>query len=99
MTGTIDRVPPHTAADANQQIRDRTGERVQFFAAHPDRVPQRLSELDHAWDMARAIEANASALASAGEQERHAIKAISGDFESLSKSYSKPAAALRALAA
>jgi hypothetical protein len=147
MTGTIDRVPPHTAADANQQIRDRTGERVQFFAAHPDRVPQRLSELDHAWDMARAIEANASALAFAGvslgaaadrrwlilpapvtaflfqhaiqgwcppvlvasrpgfcaahdiEQERHAIKAISGDFESVSKSYSKPAAALRALAA
>jgi hypothetical protein len=147
MTNTIDRVPAHTAADVNQQIRDQMAERVRFFAAHPDRIPQRLSELDEEWDVERAIEANASALAFAGvtlgatadrrwlilpalvtaflfqhaiqgwcppvpvlrrlgfrtaheiEEERYALKAIRGDFQAVSNSHSKPAAALRAVAA
>jgi hypothetical protein len=146
MTSTIDRVPEHTAADVNQQIREQMADRVQFFAAHPERIPQRLNELDDEWDIERAIEANAATLAFAGvalgaaadrrwlilpalvtaflfqhaiqgwcppvpvlrrlgfrtaheiEQERHALKAIRGDFESVSNSYSKPAAALRAVA-
>jgi hypothetical protein len=119
-------------------------ERVEFFARHPESIPQRIKELDEEWDIERAIEANASALAFAGvalgatadrrwlilpalvtaflfqhavqgwcppvpvlrrlgfrtayeiEQERHALKAIRGDFE---ESQSKPQRALRAVAA
>jgi hypothetical protein len=143
VTSSIDRVPAHTAADVNQHIRDQMAERVRFFAAHPDRITQRLEELDEEWDIERAIEANASALAFTGvvlgatadrrwlilpalvtaflfqhaiqgwcppvpvlrrlgfrtvheiEQERHALKAIRGDFQSART----PAAALRAVAA
>jgi len=147
MATTVDRVPAHTAADVNQQIRDQMAERVEFFAVHPDRIPHRLSELDEEWDIERAIEANASALAFTGvvlgatadrrwlilpalvtaflfqhavqgwcppvpvlrrlgfrtaheiEQERHALKAIRGDFQAVSQSPNKPAAALRAATA
>jgi len=141
---TVDRVPAHTAADVNKRIHDEMAERVQYLAANPERIPQRLKELDEEWDIERAIEANASALAFTGialgattdrrwlilpalvtaflfqhavqgwcppvpilrrlgfrtaheiEQERHALKALRGDFE---QARSKPQAALRAVAA
>jgi hypothetical protein len=144
MNTTVDRVPAHTAADVNQRIHDEMVNRVQSLAANPERIPQRLNELNEEWDIERAIEANASALAFTGvalgatadrrwlilpalvtaflfqhavqgwcppvpvlrrlgfrtaheiEQERHALKAIRGDFE---QSQSKPHAALRAVAA
>ena len=144
MSTTVDRVPAHTAADVNQRIYDEMVERVRFFASSPDGIPQRLKELDEEWDIERAIEANASALAFTGvalgattdrrwlilpalvtaflfqhavqgwcppvpilrrlgfrtaheiEQERHALKALRGDFE---QARSKPQAALRAVAA
>ena len=141
---TVDRVPAHTAADVNRRIHDEMRERVQYLAAQPGRIPQRLKELDEEWDIERAIEANASALAFTGvalgattdkrwlilpalvtaflfqhavqgwcppvpilrrlgfrtaheiEQERHALKAVQGDFEQSSRN---PQAALRAVAA
>jgi hypothetical protein len=144
MSSTVDRVPAHTAADVNQRIQDETVERVQFLAANPGRIPQRLRELDEEWDIERAIEANASALAFTGvvlgatadrrwlilpalvtaflfqhavqgwcppvpilrrlgfrtaheiEQERHALKAIRGDFD---EARNEPQAALRAVEA
>jgi hypothetical protein len=144
---TVDRVPAHTASHVNQRIQEQTAERIRFFAAHPAGIPQRLKELDQEWDIERAIEANASALAFTGvalgatadrrwlilpalvtaflfqhavqgwcppvpvlrrlgfrtaheiEQERHALKAIRGDFEAVSQAQNKPQAALRAVAA
>ena len=36
------------------------------FSGNPERIPQRLKELDEEWDIERAIEANASALAFTG---------------------------------
>jgi hypothetical protein len=144
---TVDRVPAHTASDVNQRIQDQMAKRVRFFAAHPEDIPQRLKELDQEWDIERAIEANASALAFTGvalgatadrrwlilpalvtaflfqhavqgwcppvpvlrrlgfrtaheiEQERHALKAIRGDFKTVSQSHNKPQAALRAVGA
>lgn len=39
---------------------------VRHFAVHPDAIPRRLRELAEEWDIERAIEANASALAFAG---------------------------------
>ena len=66
MSTTVDRVPAHTAADVNKRIHDEMAERVQYLAANPERIPQRLKELDEEWDIERAIEANASALAFTG---------------------------------
>src|SRR5688572_1642436 len=66
MSTTVDRVPVHTAADVNKRIHDEMVERVQYLAANPERIPQRLRELREEWDIERAIEANASALAFTG---------------------------------
>jgi hypothetical protein len=144
VSATVDRVPAHTPADVNRRIHDEMAERLQNLAANPQGIPQRLKELDEEWDIERAIEANASALAFAGtalgatadrrwlilpalvtaflfqhavqgwcppvpilrrlgfrtaheiEQERHALKALRGDFE---QARSQPQAALRAAAA
>ena len=144
MSNTVDRVPAHTAAHVNERIHDEMTERVRYLAANPEGIPQRLKELDEEWDIERAIEANASALAFTGialgatadrrwlilpalvtaflfqhalqgwcppvpilrrlgfrttheiERERHALKAIRGDYEN---AQSKPQAALRAVAA
>ncbi|MES2813975.1 MAG: hypothetical protein V4720_03675 [Pseudomonadota bacterium] len=41
-------------------------ERIAEYAAHPDRIDERLTELDREWDIERAIEANAATLAFAG---------------------------------
>jgi len=40
--------------------------RLSYFAAHPSKIASRLEELDAEWDLERAIEMNASALAFAG---------------------------------
>src|SRR4029079_7851748 len=60
------RVPAHTSYSVNQRIRQETERRVQFYERHPDQIPGRLKDLDKEWDIERAIEANASALAFAG---------------------------------
>ena len=66
MPSTKDRVPAHTAAHINEKIQREIASRVYYFAAHPEQIPGRMLELDHEWDIERAIEANASALAFAG---------------------------------
>lgn len=63
---TRDRVPQHTAADVNERIRADMEGRVQALEGHPRKIAQRLRELDEEWDIERAIEANASALAFTG---------------------------------
>ena len=66
MPSTFDRVPAHTSEEINQQIQDAIRDRVRHFAAHPSAIPRRLRELENEWDIERAIEANASALAFTG---------------------------------
>jgi hypothetical protein len=39
---------------------------VRYYAAHPERIEERLDELDHEWDIERTLEANASTLAFTG---------------------------------
>ena len=63
---THDRVPAHTAEAVNEQIEREASDRVSRLAAHPAKIPQHLHELDAEWDIERAIEANASALAFIG---------------------------------
>jgi hypothetical protein len=130
----------------NQRIEHETEERVRELAARPQALAQRLKELEAEWDIERAIEANASALAFIGtalgffvhpywlalpalvtaflfqhavqgwcppvpilrrlgfrtvyeiEQERHALKALRGDFEQVQGSADKASAAMRAAA-
>jgi len=63
---TNDRVPQHTAEHINQRIQHELNERVRFFADHPAGIDRRLRELDEEWDIKRALEANAAAVAFAG---------------------------------
>jgi hypothetical protein len=60
------RVPSHSARSVNERIRLTTERRVRFFSEHPERISRRLRELDDEWDIERAIEANAAALAFSG---------------------------------
>jgi hypothetical protein len=66
MTSTRNRVPAHTGHHINQQIQNDIAENVRYYAVHAGQIPQRLQELDDEWDIERAIEANASALAFTG---------------------------------
>lgn len=66
MTSTRQRVPAHTSGHLNQRIRHDIEERVRYYARHRSQIPRRLKELDNEWDIERAIECNASALAFAG---------------------------------
>jgi hypothetical protein len=63
---TRERVPAHTSETVNERIERETYDRVRRFAARPSEIPQRLHELDKEWDIERAIETNASALAFIG---------------------------------
>src|SRR5215204_2867751 len=135
MANTRERVPAHTDEEVNRRIERGIERRVRYYAQHPDEIGGRLEELEEEWDIERAIEANASAIAFMGvalgvttgnrrwfalpalvtgflfqhaiqgwcppipilrrlgfrtaheiEKERNALKAVRGDFESVSRS-------------
>lgn len=57
---TADRVQAHTDESINQMIHAEMLERLVYFALHPEKVGERLAELDREWDVERALEANAA---------------------------------------
>ncbi len=58
---TINRVPRHTPAEINKSIEQATRERIEAcYSQGPAAITDRLVELDHEWDVERAIEANAA---------------------------------------
>jgi hypothetical protein len=63
---TKERVPDHTTEHVNERIRRETEERVRRLSGQPGAIGQRLRELNAEWDIERAIELNASALAFIG---------------------------------
>jgi hypothetical protein len=63
---TRERVPAHTSESVNERLEREMQQRLREIAAEPSRIPRRLRELDEEWDIERAIEANASALAFTG---------------------------------
>jgi hypothetical protein len=64
---TTNRVPKHTAAHVNDEIRRKTEERIsQIAAAGPRAIDRRLTELDREWDIERTLEANAATVAGVG---------------------------------
>ena len=66
MPNTRNRVPAQTSEEINQRIQRETEQRLEYYDKHRDEIPQRLRALNEEWDIERAIEANASALAFAG---------------------------------
>jgi hypothetical protein len=56
----------HTPASLNLAIQSGINESVREHAARPERIGQRLAELDREWDIERTLEANAAALAFTG---------------------------------
>jgi len=141
LPSTKERVPVHTAKWVNHRIKRGMQKRVAEAAVRPETIYDRLQQLDREWDIERAIEANAAALAFMGtalgylihpywlalpalvtaflfqhaiqgwcppvpvlrrlgfrtayeiEQERHALKALRGDYRDIVAS--SGAAALR----
>jgi hypothetical protein len=63
---TAARVPMHTAGSVNRRIHEKMAKQVRYFADHPEKIDQRLRDLDREWDIERALEANASSLALLG---------------------------------
>ena len=66
LPSTRDRVPDNTNSEINQQIQTDTEARVRRALANPARIDRRIHELEEEWDVERAIEMNASALAFLG---------------------------------
>lgn len=65
-TSSRERVTRHTNEEVNRQIQRDIDSRLEYFAAHPDQIDDRLGELDREWDIERAIQANAASLALTG---------------------------------
>jgi hypothetical protein len=63
---TTERVPVHTASSVNRRIREKMEKQVHYYADHPEKIENRLQELDREWDVERTLEANASSLALLG---------------------------------
>ena len=63
---TRDRVPEHTAEHVNERIDRQIEENVRKYGGRPQEMSRRLKQLDEEWDIERAIEMNASALAFIG---------------------------------
>ncbi len=62
LPGTAERVPAQTHEEVNEQLRREMGDRLEYYAVHPDEIDDRLRELEREWDIERTLEANASAL-------------------------------------
>ncbi len=63
---TDNRVRSHTAPEINRRIDAEIEQSIRFYAGHPEKIDQRLIELEHEWDIERALEANAASLAMFG---------------------------------
>jgi hypothetical protein len=66
LPATSDRVAVNTSAEINARLQRETAERVRRLAGNPVGIDARLRHLDEEWDIERALEANAAALALTG---------------------------------
>src|SRR3954452_7891382 len=66
LPNTPDREPLHTSAAVNRRIQQDALGSVRWHARHPERIDERLRELDAEWDIERTLEANAATLALTG---------------------------------
>lgn len=66
LPATEQRVPQSTDDAVNRRIERDTRARLEYYAARPTEIAERLRELDEEWDVERMLEANAAALALGG---------------------------------
>ena len=66
LAATLSRVEQNTLAAINRANQREIDRRLQYYAGRPREVPARLAELHREWDIERAIEANAAAVALGG---------------------------------
>ncbi|WP_417748792.1 hypothetical protein [Rosistilla oblonga] len=67
LPATNQRVESHTCEAINREIAEQTQSRIAHYSTKSSReISERLRELDHEWDIERALECNASALAFSG---------------------------------
>ena len=66
LPSTRDRVPDNTSSEVNRRIQSDIEKQARKALANPMRIDRRLHELSEEWDIERAIEMNASALAFVG---------------------------------
>jgi hypothetical protein len=59
---TDNRVRSHTAPEINRRIDGQFEASIRYHALHPEKIDQRLFELDREWDIERALEANAASI-------------------------------------
>jgi hypothetical protein len=63
---TTERVPRHTAEEANQKIAAETARSVSHYSRSPELIAERLDALEREWDIERTLEANAAAVSLVG---------------------------------
>jgi hypothetical protein len=63
LPNTKARVPQNTAEEKNRRIRRDMEMRIWYYAQNPQKINERLLELDQEWDMERTLETNAASLA------------------------------------
>lgn len=61
-SSSINRVSQYTQPEVNEHIHRQTEINIAFFAAHPDQINKRLTELDEEWDIERMLETGSSSL-------------------------------------
>lgn len=67
LPATNHRVESHTSEEINERIAEETRRRIAGLSTRPpEEIAERLRELDQEWDIERALECNASALAFSG---------------------------------
>jgi len=60
LPNTETRVTEHTSERINQRLRLELEARIFYFARNPDKIDDRLAELDREWDIERVLETNAA---------------------------------------
>ena len=60
------RAMTQTDESINQRIQQQTLANVTYYAEHPERIDQRLAELDREWDVERWLEVNSAGLSLLG---------------------------------
>lgn len=63
---SAERVRTSTPESINDRIVRQTRERIEYYSAHPEKIDDRLEELDREWDTERVLETNAGSLMVAG---------------------------------
>jgi hypothetical protein len=63
---SVTRAADQAAPAADRQVRRQIQANIAYYAAHPERIDERLAELDREWDLERLLELNSATLSLLG---------------------------------